>query len=123
MELDLSLTNDLVVEDSLSAAIQELDILMGTERTQLIGNPKFGLNMEQFLWDLQPSTDQIKDHIRDQIEGNTFWLKQFSYDIDIQATAGTERTIYIVYINIKGIGEDMQEDSTPVIAKKEYTYR
>jgi len=122
MELDMSLTESLVVTDALSAAIQELDMIMGTEKTQLIGMPYFGLNMEQFLWDLQPSTEQIKRHIDDNISKYTFWLRQFTHDISVEAVPGSEHAIYTVSISLRGIGEENDSDA-PVLASKDYTYR
>lgn len=52
MELDLALDDSIVLTDPLDAAIQELDLLLSTDTTEMLGNPSFGVNMEQFLWQL-----------------------------------------------------------------------
>lgn len=129
MDLDFSLTNSLVVTDPLQEALQELDMLMSTERTELIGYPKFGLNMEQFLWDLSPSESTIKDHIVSAINNYTCWFKKFQYDVDVSCAPGTERTIYTVKIIVHAnSSSDMegewekQEDEDKVLVK-EYIYR
>lgn len=127
MDLDFSLTNSLVVNDALSAAIQELDMLMGTEKTQLICNPQYGLNMEEFLWDLSPSENTIKEHIVSNITKYTYWLKKFPYDIEVSSEPGTIHSIYTVKIAIKDIddivSENISENKDKIIVQKEYTYR
>lgn len=127
MNLDFSLTNSLVVNDALSAAIQELDMLMGTEKTQLIGNPQYGLNMEEFLWDLSPSENTIKEHVITAITTYTYWMKQFPYEIEVSSEPGTIHSIYTIKIIIKDIdnilSENSNENESRVIAQKEYTYK
>lgn len=127
MVLDMSLGNDLVVTDVVQEAIQELDMLMSTERTQLIGDPEFGLSMESFLWELEPSVSQIRDHIVSTITANTVWMKLLNYDIGVNVAPGTEHGIYTVTITINGISDAYakqsrnEEDLHPVT--KEYVYR
>ena len=48
MEIDFALDNSKVIESPYDAAIQELDLLLGTTCTQVLGSPSFGVNMEQF---------------------------------------------------------------------------
>lgn len=123
----MSLGDDLVVTDIVQEAIQELDMLMSTERTQLIGDPEFGLSMESFLWELEPSVSQIRDHIVSTITANTTWMKLLSYDIDVNVAPGTEHGIYTVAIKINGISDaymtqEKDEASLHPITK-EYVYR
>ncbi len=128
-ELDFSLGNDLVITDALQAGLQELDMLMSTERTELIGNPTFGLNMEQFLWDLSPSASTIKSHITEAITNHTCWFNKFPYEVDVECEPGTERTIYTVKIIVKAnSSDDMVEgweypDNDNVLTVKEYVYK
>lgn len=127
MVLDISLGEDLVVSDVIQEAIQELDMLMSTERTQLIGAPEFGLSMELFLWELEPSVSQIKDHIVSTITANTTWMKLLNYDVNVNVAPGTEHGIYTVTITINGISDaymkqdDDERDLHPIT--KEYIYR
>lgn len=127
MVLDMSLGDDLVVTDVVQEAIQELDMLMSTERTQLIGEPEFGLSMESFLWELEPSVSQIKDHIVSTITANTTWMRLLSYDIDVSVAPGTEHGIYTVTITINGVGDAYAKQENDEASlhpiKKEYVYR
>lgn len=127
MELDMSLRDDLVVTDVVQEAIQELDLLMSTERTQLIGDPEFGLAMEAFLWELEPSADKIRDHVVSTITSNTTWMKLLDYDVDVNAVQGTEHGIYTITITIKGVSEAYDRSGSMAAPsdtiKKEYIYR
>lgn len=116
MELDMSLADDLVCDNIYDEVLQELDLLMTTTKTQLIGEPHYGLDMESFLWDLEPSEEEIKNHIINAINTYTTYLKTLSYDIDIAPAAGTERTIYTVKMTI------YKADETNVLKEKTYVY-
>ena len=39
--IDLALTGDIIIDNELDEALQELDILFNTENTELIGYPEF----------------------------------------------------------------------------------
>lgn len=117
MELDLALDNSLVVDNPIEAAIQELDILLGTENTELIGYPNFGVNMEQFLWQLTPSPNEVKSYIQKKIIENTFWCNKLNVSIDVYTISGTLRDIYEICITLKLPGKDGMAKT------KKYQYR
>lgn len=117
MELDLALDTSLVIDNPIDAAIQELDLILGTENTELIGYPKFGVNMEQFLWQLTPSPNEVKSYIQNKIVENTFWCNKLNVSIDVNTMSGTLRDIYEVSITLKLPGENS------IGKTKKYQYR
>lgn len=117
MELDLALDNSLTVTSPFDAAIQELDLLMSTENTQVLGNVDFGVNMEQFLWQLTPSPSEVQSYIQQKILQNTFWCNKLGIQISVETVQGTIRDIYVVTISLK------DPDSNSVVKKRTYTYR
>lgn len=117
MELDLALDTSLVIDNPIDAAIQELDLILGTENTELIGYPKFGVNMEQFLWQLTPSPNEVKSYIQNKIVENTFWCNKLNVSIDVNTMSGTLRDIYEVLITLKLPGENS------IGKTKKYQYR
>ena len=60
MVYDLALDDDVFVTDKTIAAFQELDMIFLTEHTELLGQTDYGCVLERFLWDLTPSTSEIK---------------------------------------------------------------
>lgn len=103
--LDLALDNRVFLYNNLECAIQELDILFGTENTELINNPQFGTNFEQFLWQLNPSPNELKKYILEKIQYYTYFLANIEYEIDVKVIPGEIRNIYVVNIDIKDKGE------------------
>lgn len=98
--LDLSLDHNVLINTELDAAVQELNILFNTETTELIGCPTFGTNFEQFLWQLTPAADSLKQYISEKIDG-TYFLSRLRTDVDVQVIKGELRMIYYIKVNIK----------------------
>ena len=97
--LDLSLDYKILLNNKLDAAVQELDILFNTETTELINNPTFGTNFEQFLWQLTPSPQALKKYIIEKIN-DTLFLSQFDVSVDVDVYKGEIRMIYDVKIHV-----------------------
>ena len=97
--LDLSLDHKILINNEFDAAIQELDILFNTETTELINNPSFGTNFEQFLWQLTPSAQSLKRYILEKIN-ETYFLSRLNVDVEIELYKGEIRMIYDIRINI-----------------------
>lgn len=112
--LDLALDGKVFINNELDAAMQELDILFNTERTELINNPHYGTNFEQFLWVLSPNVFQIKQYIYDQI-GYTYFLKNLEHEVDVDVLKGEYRAIYHVKIAVK--------DDEGNVDMREYEFR
>ena len=96
---DLSLDNNIFIDNQLEAAIQELDIILNTECTELIGDTEFGVSIDQFLWTLTPTTEEFKTYIRNKLNG-LYYLNMFKYDIDVQYYEEDYNSVYHVTIKI-----------------------
>lgn len=106
--IDLALDSRITLNNVLDCAVQEIDLLFNTENTELIGDPQYGTNFEQFLWQLTPSPNELKRYISDKIDNYTYFTRQLKYDIDVKLVNGEYRTIYVVTIDIKN-GEEQQQ--------------
>lgn len=100
MELDLALDDSLTISSPIDAAIQELDLLLSTDNTEMIGYPEFGVNMEQFLWQMTPSPTEVQSYLQKKILENTFWCNKLEVSIDVDVIKGTLRDIYEVKIGL-----------------------
>ena len=65
--LDLALDGRIFLDNPMDCALQEIDMLLNTENTQLIGYPNYGTEFESFLWTLSPTTIEIEKY-KDKIE-------------------------------------------------------
>ena len=97
--IDLSLDHRVILNSEFDAGLQELDLLFNTETTELINDPTFGTNFEQFLWQSTPSPESLKKYITEKIN-ETLFLSRFNVSIDVDVYKGEIRMIYDVKINI-----------------------
>lgn len=81
--LDLALTDKIYLENDFECAIQELDILLNTECTEVIGDTKYGFNFYQFLWDLHSNAETIREYILDRIYQYSNYLLKFNVDVSV----------------------------------------
>lgn len=112
--LDLALDGKVFIENKIDAALQELDLLFNTERTELINDPYYGTNFEQFLWQLNPSFQQIEKYVHEQIM-STCYLSQMEYSVNVEIIEGDYRYIYLIQITVK--------DETGETGLREYQFR
>jgi hypothetical protein len=98
--IDLSLDHRIILNNEFDAALQELDLLFNTETSELINDPSFGTNFEQFLWQLTPAVDSLKQYINEKIN-DTYFLSQMDYDVEVNLYKGEIRMIYDVQIHIQ----------------------
>lgn len=98
---DLALDDSVFIKTNVAAALQELDILFNTENTELIGYPTYGVNFEQFLWQLSPSPNALKTYIEEHIQEHTFFCRDFDIVINVNVIEGEYRNIYNVVIILR----------------------
>ena len=97
--LDLAIDSRVFIDNEIDAALQELDMLFNTENTELIGYPTYGTNFEQFLWNLNPSPNEVKNYIVEKF-ANTLYLNRVESYIYVDILEGEYRSIYQVVIQI-----------------------
>ena len=112
--IDLALDNRVYIDNNLDEALQELDILFGTECTELIGDTEFGTTLDQFLWTLTPMTDSLKEYISNKLS-KCQYLQTFQYNIDVKYYEGDYKSMYHLTIDI------YLDDHKKI--KKEYDFR
>jgi hypothetical protein len=111
--LDLSLDNRITLDSVIDCAIQELDMLFNTTNTELIGDPEYGTNFEQFLWQISPSPNSLTNYIYQKID-TTYFASQLDITVNVSVETGVARDIYCVEINLP------MPDSVAESDKKKY---
>lgn len=97
--IDLALNNRVHIVDNLDEALQELDILFGTECTEFIGDKEFGVALDQFLWTLTPTTESLREYISKKLK-ECVYLQLFNYEFDIEYINDDYKSLYHMTINI-----------------------
>lgn len=100
MKIDIGLFDKVIVNNYLDLALQELDILFNTRPTELLGHPTYGINFEQFLWTLTPSSDTLERYIKEKITMNTFYLSKMSFTVNVDFIRDLSEVIYVVKMSI-----------------------
>lgn len=98
--IDLAIDSRVFINTPLEAAVQELDLIFNTERTELIGEPTYGTNFEYFLWNLNPDASELKRYIIEQLSINSLFLPQMNVDVNVEIYEGDYRNIYLVGVSI-----------------------
>lgn len=80
--LDLSLRDDIFIYKTINGALQELDILFDTEYTEFIGEPKFGTNFMQFLWNITSEEDTIQEYVENKLT-ECYYIQQCSPSVQV----------------------------------------
>lgn len=96
--LDLALDNRVFLDNELDCALQEIDMLLNTTNTELIGYPSYGTEFESFLWTLTPTTIELENYIKNKIQKDTYFASKFHIIVKASFLEGTYRSIYYVKI-------------------------
>lgn len=97
----MALDTSVIIDNPVDAAIQELDLLLGTDLGELLGEQSFGANLEQYLWTLTPNVSEVKKYIQKKINDYTYWCKELNITIDVNTVQGTVRDIYEIQIELE----------------------
>lgn len=97
----MALDTSVIIDNPVDAAIQELDLLLGTDLGELLGEQSFGANLEQYLWTLTPNVNEVKKYIQKKINNYTYWCKELNITIDVNTVQGTVRDIYEIQIKLE----------------------
>jgi hypothetical protein len=112
--IDLALNSNVFINNAFEEALQELDIILGTQYTELIGYPNYGSDFEQFLWHLNPETNAIIEYVNEKIQ-STLYLRKYKTEVFVDSIKGEYRMIYDVKINIY--------DSSGKSIQRQYQFR
>lgn len=99
---DISIDKDkVIINDKFDFFLQEIGILFDTAPGEVLGEPTFGTEFENFIWDLKVSNEQISDYIYSAILTKTTSAQYFNISVDTKILYGTQNDIILVSINIR----------------------
>lgn len=91
------------VAEELDQFLQQVEMILTTRKGQVLGEPKFGANLEDFLWNYRASSYQIENEVKSQIETWCSELGQkFSYKVEASFIPGDISDSILVDITIDG---------------------
>lgn len=94
--------NDLeLIEDELiRVIIQKYQMVLFTNRGELLGDPNFGANLEEILFEFRVSEDFVKNKIYEQIQTYIPEMLGVSFNLDIVFVQDPENFQEFMFINL-----------------------
>lgn len=78
--------NVIVEDDPISVIIQKYEVLLFTNRGELLGDPNFGCDLERYLFQTKVSANYVKDQIIKQINSYIPELSTMNFTLDVTFT-------------------------------------
>lgn len=100
MAADIALDSRVLIDDEFDLAIQEIDLVLNTNNTELIGDVDYGVNLETFLWTLSPTTSDLNNYITSKIKAYCPLSNKYQVNVNTQYYKGSYRSIYVITISL-----------------------
>ena len=100
---DFSISNDtsLYVDSLINLFIQELDIILDTKPSTVLGDTGFGIYLEKYLWELKVDASSIESDIRNAVFKHSMYSNHFNWNINAYLIKGEVRDIILCKFEIK----------------------
>lgn len=93
-------TNNIVLEDkSGELVIQQIDILLDTDKGEVLGELQYGSDYDKFLYELNIGSEYIRDYVMNSLRDNVEFF-DWNYDVEVQFMMGTKNDIILIGIEI-----------------------
>lgn len=85
-------------DDDLAIMLTQIETILFTRRGSVLGNPEFGVNLEDYVYEFSYNDYQIKNLINKQIKN--FVSLSNKYPVDVQVEFAEESNRYIMFLDI-----------------------
>ena len=92
-------TNNVILNTEAELIIQQIDILLDTDKGEVLGEPSYGSDYDKFLHELNVGNEYIQDYIYNHITENVD-LFGWELTIEVQFMMGTANDIILIGIEI-----------------------
>lgn len=93
-------SNNVILNSEAELLLAQLDILLDTNKGEVLGDPNFGSDYDKFLHELNIGNKYIEDYVRFNIESNVE-LMGWELDVDVQFLLGSLNDIILLTISLK----------------------
>jgi hypothetical protein len=98
------LTDDVIINNDLLSALQQIDLLFNTEKNEVLGDENFGTNYDKYLYTLGISNVALESKIMSDIM--KLQLYDFTPSVSVTIVDGTQRDIAFIDITLSGNYDD-----------------
>lgn len=94
-------TPDIIEDDVIRVIIQKYEMILFTNKGDLLGDPNFGANLEELLHETRLSAEVIEGDIRAQIADYIPEIDSIEYDLKVEFFEDPERHQEYMVIGFK----------------------
>jgi len=98
--------NRIVEDDDIEVIVQKLEMILFTNKGEVLGDVNIGANLEYYLWQTRITTGNLKNKIQEQISIYIPELINLGYTLDLILYEGTLRDILYLNFVIQGYNID-----------------
>jgi hypothetical protein len=91
-----------VEDDDVEVIVQKLEMILFTNKGEVLGDTEIGCNLEYYLWQTRVTTGNLKSKVEEQIYTYIPELYDLGYTFDLRLYEGTLRDILYLDFVIKG---------------------
>jgi hypothetical protein len=92
-------TSTTTIENTAEFVLQQIDILLDTDKGEVLGEPRFGSDYDKFLYELNISNTYIENYIYNNITENVD-LMGWELSVHVDLMVGTKTDIILVEISV-----------------------
>ena len=92
----------IVEDDEVEVIVQKLEMILFTNKGEVLGDTEIGCNLEYYLWQTRITTGNLKSKVEEQIRTYIPELISLGYTFDVLLYEGTLRDILYLNFVIKG---------------------
>ena len=92
----------IIEDDEIEVIVQKLEMILFTNKGEVLGDINIGANLEYYLWETKITTGNLKSKVDEQILTYIPELISLGYTLDIYLFEGTYRDILNLDFVIKG---------------------
>ena len=96
----------IVEDDEIEVIVQKLEMILFTNKGEVLGDTEIGCNLEYYLWQTRITTGNLKSKVEEQIRTYIPELIALGYTLDVLLYEGTLRDILYLNFIIKGYNID-----------------
>lgn len=85
-------------DDDISMLLTQIETILFTRKGSVLGNPDFGANLEDYVYELRYNDFLIKKAIEEQIDNYVPLARRYSVDVNVDFTNEVDR--HVVFLDI-----------------------
>lgn len=87
-------------DDEIAQLLTQIETLLFTRRGDVLGNPDFGVNLEDYVYEFQYNNYQIKNIVVNQIASYIPLAGKYNVKVNVDFTEETDRSVMFLDITI-----------------------